>query len=174
MFSPMRGLSYREKQESRPESDQLVCRTCGYKRILTPIWIDQLRARDPGCTNTELLARVLHRLRCSNCHAKNVELVHKVQARPSPKTEQTGDLSPSCTQCGEEIPIRRLQAVPGTRVCVKCQEELENGGPTDEPVYCKRCRAKMVWRVRESVRPTKYFLGCSNYPRCRYVIAGSW
>ncbi len=30
-----------------------------------------------------------------------------------------------CTECGEEIPEARRQAVPGVRFCVRCQEELE-------------------------------------------------
>jgi DNA-directed RNA polymerase subunit RPC12/RpoP len=63
--------------------------------------------------------------------------------------------------------------VPGTPFCVRCQEKFEHPQP-EEPVYCKQCGAKMVQRVRTSTLPTKYFLGCSKYPRCRSVIAGSW
>lgn len=32
-----------------------------------------------------------------------------------------------CEDCGELIPDKRLQAVPGTTRCVKCQEEYERG-----------------------------------------------
>lgn len=30
-----------------------------------------------------------------------------------------------CTECGEEIPEPRRQAVPGCRRCIDCQTELE-------------------------------------------------
>jgi len=32
-----------------------------------------------------------------------------------------------CINCGEEINIRRLEAVPWTRYCIACQEKLEQG-----------------------------------------------
>lgn len=85
-----------------------------------------------------------------------------------------GELDRLCVACGEPIPLNRLRAAPETPFCVLCQKERESGGPREQPVYCKECGAEMVWRVRESTLPTKYFLGCSNYPRCRFVIAGSW
>lgn len=30
-----------------------------------------------------------------------------------------------CIDCGEEIPIKRRQIIPGCRRCITCQEELE-------------------------------------------------
>jgi len=33
----------------------------------------------------------------------------------------------SCVNCGEEIPRKRLQAVPWTRYCIDCQEQAEQG-----------------------------------------------
>ena len=30
----------------------------------------------------------------------------------------------TCRRCGEEIPARRLQALPETLVCVRCSEEI--------------------------------------------------
>lgn len=32
-----------------------------------------------------------------------------------------------CINCGEEINLRRLEAVPWTRYCIACQEKLEQG-----------------------------------------------
>lgn len=32
-----------------------------------------------------------------------------------------------CINCGEEINTKRLEAVPWTRYCIKCQEKLERG-----------------------------------------------
>lgn len=30
-----------------------------------------------------------------------------------------------CEECGEEIPLARRQAVPGVRLCLSCQEEVD-------------------------------------------------
>jgi DnaK suppressor protein len=32
-----------------------------------------------------------------------------------------------CVSCGNEINIKRLEAVPWTRYCIECQEKLEKG-----------------------------------------------
>jgi len=32
-----------------------------------------------------------------------------------------------CVSCGEEINAKRLEAVPWTRYCIKCQEKIEQG-----------------------------------------------
>ena len=32
-----------------------------------------------------------------------------------------------CVECGEEIPERRRQALPGARTCVACQAERDRG-----------------------------------------------
>jgi DnaK suppressor protein len=32
-----------------------------------------------------------------------------------------------CISCGDEINLKRLQAVPWTRYCISCQEKLEQG-----------------------------------------------
>ena len=44
----------------------------------------------------------------------------------------------------------------------------------DSGIKCKKCGAPMVWRIRMSVSPAKHFLGCSRYPRCKYIEGGSW
>jgi phage/conjugal plasmid C-4 type zinc finger TraR family protein len=37
----------------------------------------------------------------------------------------TGDAATHCEECGEPIPERRRQALPGTRTCVICQSERD-------------------------------------------------
>ena len=168
----MSGLGYRQRQVFEAGAGRLVCRTCGHERILTPVWIDELRANAPGvAAESDLLVHFLRRFRCSECQAKDVDVVRDEEA-----AKRAGDAngSPLCAECGEAIPLKRLRAMPGTPFCIGCQEEFEKGRPEEGHGPCKQCGAKMVLRVRESVLPTKYFLGCSNYPRCRFVIAGSW
>ena len=36
-----------------------------------------------------------------------------------------GESEPWCVECGEEIPARRRQALPGVRTCVNCQAERD-------------------------------------------------
>lgn len=33
---------------------------------------------------------------------------------------------PCCRECGEPIPPKRLEAIPGVGLCLVCQEEREN------------------------------------------------
>lgn len=37
-----------------------------------------------------------------------------------------------CEMCGKKIPIQRLNALPFTPLCVKCQEKVEAAGGTEE------------------------------------------
>jgi len=153
-------------------SGRLLCNACGHEKRLAPAWIDELRARAPeAAAENDVIAYFLHRFKCSQCQAKNFNIVPEEVA---PKAEDDGAASPLCTKCGDVISFKRMRAVPGTPFCIHCQEEFEKGPREDEFDLCKKCGARMVQRVRESVLPTKYFLGCSNYPRCRFVIAGSW
>ena len=36
-----------------------------------------------------------------------------------------GEGETHCVECGDEIPERRRQAVPGVRTCVKCQSDRD-------------------------------------------------
>ena len=36
-----------------------------------------------------------------------------------------GEGTPYCENCGEEIPAPRRKAIPGVRLCIDCQAELE-------------------------------------------------
>lgn len=37
----------------------------------------------------------------------------------------TGEGRDKCEECGEPIPERRREALPGVRTCVRCQNELD-------------------------------------------------
>jgi len=39
----------------------------------------------------------------------------------------TGTGSSHCEECGEPIPDARREAIPGVRLCVPCQTELDRG-----------------------------------------------
>jgi len=38
----------------------------------------------------------------------------------------TGDGRDQCEDCGDRIPDRRREALPGVRTCVRCQSERDN------------------------------------------------
>jgi single-stranded DNA-binding protein len=90
-------------------------------------------------------------------------------------SDKEGNEVKKCRICGIPIPAERLEAIPDTERCILCQQSFEKGEEIkEEPIYCERCGAEMIWRIRKSVSPTKYFLGCSNYPKCTYVVTGTW
>jgi DNA-directed RNA polymerase subunit RPC12/RpoP len=173
----MSALGLRKQLIDLPAA-RLVCRSCRHERALTQEWVESVRSvlRGMEWPVVEDLQRLLHRFTCSQCGARNAEYVQGLReesGRASDSTlEKKSDESPLCAECGESVPSKRLQAMPGTPFCVTCQREFEKRLPEEEPDPCKKCGAKMVWRVRQSVLPTKYFLGCTNYPRCTFVVAG--
>jgi len=82
-----------------------------------------------------------------------------------------------CTGCGRPIPPMRIEAVPNAIRCVSCQEKKESSADGDwhvTEVECPRCASRgikspMVWRTARDAAKSGYFLGCSRYPKCRYV-----
>ena len=104
-------------------SGRLLCNACGHEKRLAPAWIDELRARAPeAAAENDVIAYFLHRFKCSQCQAKNFNIVPEEVA---PKAEDDGAASPLCTKCGDVISFKRLRAVPGTPFCIHCQEEFE-------------------------------------------------
>ncbi|MBU1040274.1 MAG: TraR/DksA C4-type zinc finger protein [Proteobacteria bacterium] len=41
------------------------------------------------------------------------------------KTQASGPSRETCENCGDRIPEARRQAVPGCRLCIRCQKERE-------------------------------------------------
>jgi predicted RNA-binding Zn-ribbon protein involved in translation (DUF1610 family) len=81
----------------------------------------------------------------------------------------------TCAQCGNPIPIERLEAIPTTVKCVSCQQKAETGEELKiKATKCKKCGSSMVWRMTKNLRQAKYFLGCSNYPKCHYIGVSSF
>ncbi|PTU31751.1 DksA/TraR family C4-type zinc finger protein [Stenotrophobium rhamnosiphilum] len=42
----------------------------------------------------------------------------------------TGPSLSHCAECGEEIPLKRREAIPGVRLCVACQEAHDSEAST--------------------------------------------
>ena len=86
-----------------------------------------------------------------------------------PQLKATRGNSLRCSGCGTEIPPERRAASPGTRYCVGCQDKLEKGGPDAFLGECPRCGEPLAHKQRKRFGTTKYFIGCSAYPACRYI-----
>lgn len=41
----------------------------------------------------------------------------------------SGESLTHCAECGDEIPLRRRQAIAGVRLCVSCQQEQDDQAP---------------------------------------------
>lgn len=48
-----------------------------------------------------------------------------------------GESLTHCEECGEEIPLARRKAVPGVHLCIACQQEADQHGPTQK-LYNRR------------------------------------
>ncbi len=83
-----------------------------------------------------------------------------------------------CEECGEPIPLRRLEIMPFTKQCVGCREENENNPTGNDVVFplvplrlsgrCPRCK-KGIAVVYQNSASKDFFVGCSTFPRCRWA-----
>lgn len=53
----------------------------------------------------------------------NASIKEAVELARSNLADGAGNMD--CDECGEEIPEARRKAIPGVRLCVECQSELE-------------------------------------------------
>lgn len=53
------------------------------------------------------------------------DTVNDAVAQARQELEHPGEAATHCDECGELIPERRREAVPGVRLCVTCQSELD-------------------------------------------------
>jgi ssDNA-binding Zn-finger/Zn-ribbon topoisomerase 1 len=92
----------------------------------------------------------------------------RMAIREARREEITWDDAVRCEECGKEIPAARLEAVPGTTVCVGCLERREKGVQTPEHIeYCPRCGSPMELRPDRSSGITRYVSTCTARPACR-------
>lgn len=50
----------------------------------------------------------------------------------------SGESLEFCEECGEEIPQKRREALPGVRLCVACQSEVERAEEREFSLYNRR------------------------------------
>jgi hypothetical protein len=72
-----------------------------------------------------------------------------------------------CEICREPIPPERVEALPGVKRCVACQNNTEAGIDFEEPEFCPRCGAIVEVRVSRGSGITRYRRFCTGMPPCR-------
>ena len=148
----------------------LACGGCGRQRAVTAEWKQQLldhKCAEGLTPDQDVLEIVLRRFRCTKCGQRRARIVKVLVSRRHPDR--------LCVQCREPISPVRLKAMPSAERCVRCEGARERQVPQkNEHGNCHVCGAEMVLRQRTRVFPVKYFLGCSRYPHCNFVIAGTW
>lgn len=82
-----------------------------------------------------------------------------------------------CISCGQPIDSKRLSRIPNALWCTQCSQikasPATSGRASD--LKCPRCAKQgimsyLVYRTnRDPSKHSEYFLGCSRFPKCRYV-----
>ncbi len=91
-----------------------------------------------------------------------------LSVREATGEEITWDDAVRCEDCGKEIPAERLEAVPGTTLCVACLKKQETGERSPDQIeYCPRCGSPMELRPDRSGGITRYVSTCTGSPGCR-------
>ena len=119
------------------------------------------RGSDPALDLlTELFRSSSAKFACPKCgHAGLI-----VQDVPDEEDDEAWGMARACEVCKAPIPKERLEALPDTRTCVRCQQQSDRGeGPRDEQ-YCPRCGAIMTIRLARGPGITRYTQVC---PSCR-------
>jgi hypothetical protein len=77
------------------------------------------------------------------------------------------------TQTGEEVKITHIQQIEERRNQIQLNPNERIKHPTQEgDIYCPKCGAKLVLRTaKNGENAGNQFYGCSNYPRCRYILS---
>lgn len=171
---------------------RLVCK-CGREQKLSVFMAKIGFVQDNSASKLQLLAseinELLPRLRCANCNQRGAISIYednfsqtsstKLQEQPSAEDNDEPDDSPVfCIECDEPIPPKRLQASPGTTLCVECasfNENQKNLGtqfpnvPVGLQGKCPQCKSGVAV-VYQNHTDKNFFVGCSAFPKCRWAV----
>lgn len=152
---------------------ELTCSNCGWRTVCgRDDAIGRLRVmgllrreKDPDdAVVAELLFDTAPRMTCPLCKEK------KLVARQASAEDEADDWQAAvlCEVCREPVDPERLEAIPGTKRCAKCQGKTEAGTLDEfEPDYCPQCGALVEVRVSRGSGITRYQRVCTGEPPCR-------
>jgi hypothetical protein len=104
------------------------------------------------------------RMTCPICKEK------RLAASPIDAQDDDGQWQAAvlCEVCRTPIPPERLDAVPSTKRCAKCQGLAESDKLSSiEPDFCPNCGALVDVRVSRGSGITRYKRVCTGDPPCR-------
>lgn len=79
-----------------------------------------------------------------------------------------------CSGCEKVIPAARLRHFPDEVVCARCKDALQKPDDSDHDLgKCPRCGSNLVWRESRSFKAGEHFVGCGNFPKCKFKKTGS-
>ena len=67
----------------------------------------------------------------------------------------------------DPIDPERVEALPGVKRCVACQNRDEAGVTMEEPEYCPQCGSLVEIRASRGPGITRYRRFCTGQPPCR-------
>jgi len=151
---------------------ELVCRVCGWRTVcgrddaIARLRLIGVLRREPDPDDkliAALLVEAAPRMTCPLCKDKCL------RASPTDVGEEDDwQAAVLCDMCRDPISPERLDAVPGTRHCARCQEKAESGEhAAAEPEYCASCGALVEIRVSRGSGITRYQRVCTGNPPCR-------
>lgn len=122
------------------------------------------------------LNTLLHFFICSKCRTRDFTLSDS-------ENQLLFDTSRNvlCDGCNLPIPFPRLNAQPGTRICIQCKGSSEDISKTTGTVFpqvpaglrgkcpdCSKTSASGIVVVYQNSTDKSFFLGCSAFPKCRW------
>lgn len=149
---------------------RLLCQKCGWQTSCGEEQIAR-RLRKLGLLKRaqlpteelirELLIASVARLTCDACG--ELQLVF------SESDDEDGDWQQAvvCEVCHKPIAPERVEALPGVRRCVACQDLADRGAEPEEPEFCEKCGALVELRVSRGGGITRYKRFCTGNPPCR-------
>jgi hypothetical protein len=173
IVTPDRSFFALERYNDTVFSYELTCRHCGWR---TACGVDDAigrlrmigllrRERDPDADFVAALLVVsAPRMTCPICKEK------RLAASPNDVSDENDQWQAVvlCEVCRTPIPPERLEAVPTTLRCAKCQGLAESDRlPDTEPDYCPHCGALVEVRVSRGSGLTRYKRVCTGSPPCR-------
>jgi len=153
---------------------QLTCKNCDWQalsdlddavRRLRLVGVLRRESEPDRALVAELLANAAPHMTCPLCKSRGLVISEADDVAGDEDEWQTAVL---CEVCREAIPPERLEVLPGTRRCVKCQSAAETGAAVDdEPEFCPKCGALVELRVSRGAGITRYKRFCTGVPPCR-------
>jgi hypothetical protein len=162
-----------ERYNANVFSYELTCSGCGWRTVcgvddaIARLRLIGLlrREREP---DDDLVATLFvesaPRMTCPICKEK------ALRASPTEGLDDDSEWQAAvlCEVCRTPIPLERLDAVPNTKRCAKCQGLAESDKlPDTEPDFCPNCGALVELRVSRGSGISRYKRVCTGSPPCR-------